>query len=75
MVPHCVGYEGEHVTLQDAAVELTPLPKGPHVVAPNWSNGQRLLQPPQNSGLTVVSTQMGTLRLSVAVSDVALQAE
>ena len=75
IVPHCVGYDGEHVTLQLAAVALTPLPNCPHVVAPKPSNGQRLLHPPQKSGLTVVSTQMGTLRLSVLVSDVALQAE
>lgn len=75
IVPHCVGYEGLHVTLQLAAVALTPLPNSPHVVAPKRSNGQRLLQPPQKSGLTVVSTQMGTLRLSAPVSEVALHDE
>ena len=74
-MPHCVGYDGEQVTLQAAAVALTPLPNWPQVVAPKMSNGQRLLQPPQNRGLTVVSAQMGTLRLSAAVSDVALHDE
>lgn len=63
------------MTLQEAAVALTPSPNWPQVVAPYLSNGQRLLHPPQNKGLTVVSTQMGTLRLSTLVSEVALQDE